>query len=195
MERRAMGFTLVELMVTLAVMAILMVVAVPSFMAFRQRTALQGAAEQLVSAWDQARFEALRRDASEHHEHRNDSGAVCLGVDTNSACDCRSTATGASACDVSTWPSDNATLAGVTAAANPTLGDDDSDGVGLVVIDPKRGGITDTGDWGGIALKGPSGRADYRLNFYVDTRGRAVVCEPSDAPSKIPAYSDRQCAL
>jgi prepilin-type N-terminal cleavage/methylation domain-containing protein len=191
---RAGGFTLVELMVTLAVMAILTVVAVPAFMEFRQRTALQGAADQFVSAWDQARFEALRRDANLYVTLRNDSGAVCMGVDTNSACDCRSTAS-TNVCDVSTWPSDNATLAGVTAAANPTLGDDDSDGVGLVVIDPKRGGITDTGDWGGIALKGPSGRADYRLNFYVDTRGRAVVCEPADAPDKIPAYGDRQCAL
>jgi prepilin-type N-terminal cleavage/methylation domain-containing protein len=195
MERRLQGFTLIELMVTLAVMAILMVVAVPSFMEFRQRRALQGASAQLVSAWDQARFEALRRDANLYVTLRNDSGAVCMGVDTNSACDCRSTATGANVCDVSSYPGDNANLAGVTAAANPTFGDDDSDGVGLVVIDPKRGGITDTGDWGGIALKGPSGRADYRLNFYVDTRGRAVVCEPSDAPSKIPAYSDRQCAL
>lgn len=195
MERRASGFTLVELMVTLAVMAILMVVAVPSFMAFRQRTALQGAAEQFVSAWDQARFEALRRDRNLFVTLRNDSGAVCMGVDTDSACDCRVASGATGACDVSTWPGDNANLAGVTAAANPTLGDDDTDGIGLATIDPKRGGITDTGDWGGIALKGPPGSRDYRLNFYVDTRGRAVVCEPADAPARIPAYGDRQCAL
>jgi len=195
MDRRPQGFTLIELMVALTVLAILMVVAVPSFMEFRQRQALQGAAEQFVSAWDQARFEALRRDANLYVTLRNDSGDVCMGVDTNSACDCRGSASGAAVCDVSTYPGDNANLAGVTAAANPTLGSDDSDGVGLAVIDPKRGGITNTGDWGGIALKGPAGRADYRLNFYVDTRGRAVLCEPADAPAKIPAYGDRRCAL
>lgn len=195
MDRRLQGFTLIELMVTLVVMAILLVVAVPSFMEFRQRRALQGAADQFVSAWDQARFEALRRDAQLYVTLRNDSGNVCMGVDTDGSCDCRAKSGETGFCDVSTYPGDNADLGGVTAAANPTLGDDDSDGVGLVVIDPKRGGITDTGDWGGIALKGPSGRADYRLNFYVDTRGRAVVCEPADAPDKIPAYGDRQCAL
>jgi prepilin-type N-terminal cleavage/methylation domain-containing protein len=195
MERRLQGFTLIELMVTLAVMAILMVVAVPSFMEFRQRRALQGASDQLVSAWDQARFEALRRDRQLYVTLRNDSGSVCLGVDTGSACDCRAKSGETGFCDVSTFPGDNANLAGVTATANPTLGEPDTDAVGVAVIDPKRGGITDTGDWGGIALKGPPGRADYRLNFYVDTRGRAVVCEPSDAPAKIPAYSDRRCAL
>jgi type IV fimbrial biogenesis protein FimT len=195
MERRLQGFTLIELMVTLAVMAILMAVAVPSFMEFRQRTALQGAADQLVSAWDQARFEALRRDTQLYVTLRNDSGSVCLGVDTGSSCDCRAQSGETGFCDVSAYPGDNANLGGVTAAANPTVGDDDTDGVGVAVIDPKRGGITDTGDWGGIALKGPPGGADYRLNFYVDTRGRAVVCEPADAPDKIPSYSDRRCAL
>jgi prepilin-type N-terminal cleavage/methylation domain-containing protein len=195
MDRRAQGFTLIELVVTVAVMAILMVVAVPSFMEFRQRTALKGAAEQLVSAWDQARFEALRRDQNLFVTLRNDSGSVCMGVDTAGACDCRVASGGTDACDVSTYPGDVADWGGVTAAANPTLGDDDSDGVGLVVIDPKRGGITDSSDWGGIALKGPAGGADYRLNFYVDTRGRAVICEPADAPDTIADYSDRRCAL
>ena len=55
------GFTLIELMVSLAVLAILVVVAVPSFVAFRQRTALDGAAQQLASCWNEARFEALRK--------------------------------------------------------------------------------------------------------------------------------------
>ena len=48
MRMRARGFTLIELLVGIAVLAILLAVAVPSFTAFRQRTALSGAAEQLV---------------------------------------------------------------------------------------------------------------------------------------------------
>lgn len=195
MDRRSQGFTLIELMVAVSVLAILMVVAVPSFMQFRQRSALQGAAEQFVSAWDQARFEALRRDRILYATLRNDSGNVCMGFDVDGSCDCRAKSGATGFCDVSTYPGDNATLQGITAAANPTLGPDDSDAIGVAEIDPKRGGITDTSDWGGIALKGPAGSADYRLNFYVDTRGRAVLCEPADAPSKIPAYGDRRCSL
>ena len=62
------------------------------------------------------------------------------------------------------------------------------------MIDPKRGGITDSSDWGGIALQAPDGSADYRLNFYVDTRGRAVLCEPAAAPDKMPHFTDRRCS-
>ena len=49
--------------------------------------------------------------------------------------------------------------------------------------------------WGGISLLAPDGGEDYRLNFYVDTRGRAVICEPADAPDKMPRFADRRCAL
>ena len=61
----AKGFTLIELMVALAVLAILAVVAIPSFIDFRERAAVRGAGDQLVSFWANARLEALKRETSE----------------------------------------------------------------------------------------------------------------------------------
>src|SRR3546814_13931422 len=113
-------------MVALAVLAILVVAVVPSFMGFRQRTVLEGAAEQLVSVWSEARFEALRRDRNLFVTLRNDSGNVCIGVDTDSACDCRVASTVAGACDVSAYPGDNSAWSGVTAVWLPTLGGPDA---------------------------------------------------------------------
>jgi Tfp pilus assembly protein FimT len=46
-------------MVTLAVLSILLVAAIPSFIEFRQRAAVRGAGDQLVSFWANAKLEAL----------------------------------------------------------------------------------------------------------------------------------------
>lgn len=191
------GFTLIELMVSLSVLAILMVVAVPSFVSFRQRTALDGAAQQLSSSWNEARFEALRRDQLLKVTLLNNSGALCFGVSETSnpadstPCDCfASDPAAADYCDVTVYPGSGVDWKGVTASGTPTMGSN----TGVVVIDPKRGGITDSSDWGRVSLLAPEGTADYRLDFYIDTRGRAVICEPANAPDKMPRYTRKRCS-
>lgn len=188
------GVTLIELLVTLAVLAILLTVAVPSFAAFRQRTALVGAADQLVSAWTTARFEALRRNQLLKVSVVNAGGEFCIGaVDTqdpadNAACDCfEADPSAVGYCAVSVYPGDQAEWGGVTATGAATLGG----GSGVAVIDPKRGGLTQTSDAGGITLQS----ADYRLSVFFDRRGRAIICEPADAPEKISRYAERGCVL
>lgn len=57
------GFTLIELMVTLAVLGIVMSVAVPSFQDFVSRNRLVASTNNLVSAFALARSESVKRAA------------------------------------------------------------------------------------------------------------------------------------
>ncbi|MGK6306609.1 GspH/FimT family pseudopilin [Variovorax sp. DT-64] len=54
------GFTLIELMVTLAVAAILLVIAVPGFMAFQRNAELTSTTNRLISAIATVRSEAMK---------------------------------------------------------------------------------------------------------------------------------------
>jgi len=82
------GLTLMELMVTVAIMAILLVLAVPSFNAFLARGRLTGAAEALAQDLQLAKSEALRSNAAVTISF-SPVGAWCFGtVVSTSACDC-----------------------------------------------------------------------------------------------------------
>lgn len=62
--RRCGGFTIVELMVTVAVAAILMVIAVPSFRNIINTNRLNTTANAMVGALSTARMEAVKRNGS-----------------------------------------------------------------------------------------------------------------------------------
>lgn len=70
----ARGFTLIELMVTLAVAAILLAIATPSFTSIINSNRLAGAANEMVAVLQTARMEAVRL---------NRTVDVCSGCDGN----------------------------------------------------------------------------------------------------------------
>lgn len=63
-RQRTRGFTLLELLITMAVVAILAAIAVPSFQNMIATQQVRSAASDLVSALNFARSEAVKRNAS-----------------------------------------------------------------------------------------------------------------------------------
>lgn len=72
----ARGFTLIELMVTVSVLAIILSIAVPSFQSIINGNRLTGAVNEAAAIVQSARMEALRR---------NQRVSVCPTVDPNAA--------------------------------------------------------------------------------------------------------------
>ena len=171
------GFTLVELMVGLAVLAILTAAALPSFAAFRQRAAVREAADQAAAFWNTARFAA--------------DGTYCFGAATTTnpsdgtPCDCTVAVPAANICNVARFPTNQEEWNGVSLDT----------GTDVAVLEAKRGSLADSAGAGVLAsLSAPTGPMDYTLNLHVDAMGRAVLCQSSGDTDTLSDYEGRQCS-
>lgn len=73
------GFTLIELMITIAVVAVLIVLAAPSFTGLINSNRLAAQANEVVASLQQARMEAIRRNGSVT-VCRTTDGTTCAGA-------------------------------------------------------------------------------------------------------------------
>lgn len=88
MENRGKhGFSLVELLVVMGIVAIISSIAVPSFLTYLQTTRLTNAAQNLYYALQTARTEAIKQNANVYVSFQTGT-TWCYGVNANSSCAC-----------------------------------------------------------------------------------------------------------
>ena len=82
MNKRSHGFTLIEIMVTLAVMALLLMLGLPSMTTWLQNQQIRTSAEGLQAGLQFARAEALRRNAPVRFQLVNTLTSACVLANT-----------------------------------------------------------------------------------------------------------------
>jgi type IV fimbrial biogenesis protein FimT len=80
LKPRALGFTLTELLITLAIASILIAIAAPSFRDMAIRNRLSGYANDLIATVNVARSEAIRRGVTVAICPTSDEGGSCSGA-------------------------------------------------------------------------------------------------------------------
>lgn len=191
---QARGFTLIEMMVAVAVTIVLLLIAVPSFDTFRHRAALRASSEEVVGLWNDARLEAAKRNTWIKFAPQISGSTYCVGAAVatsatdSTACNCfQADSSQADYCGIGKFPINQSEWRGVSLASDAT------DNLGVVVIEPKRTFLTSAAMAGDLSFVGPVGKRAYRLHLKADQFGRAVLCEPTTAVDKLSDYGTRRC--
>jgi type IV fimbrial biogenesis protein FimT len=182
------GFTLIELMVTLAVLAILLVAAAPSFSDFIDKSRLKGAAQGAVDVINNARAESVRQGRDVRVAMKGTTTAWCLGA--NAAAE--PSAPGepipaASACDCSTSPA-----ACLVSGQQLVFATSQNDGVELSAapsadfVFSNRLGTVDGLGTTTITMTSP--RKTFDLELTVTPLGQVSLCVPASSDLPIAGY-------
>ena len=163
MKTRACGFTLVELVIVIAVIGIVVTAAMPSFAAFADTRRLDGIASQLASDLQFARTEAVLRHQGVRVSFSRDAG--CYIVHTGSAGQCRCSASGTTQCD------DGAEALKTTVVDDAQRVELQAN-VGSIRFDPLHGTASPSAT---VRLSNAQGRAVHQV---VNLMGRVRSCSP-----------------
>lgn len=175
------GFTLVELMVTIAVLAILLAAATPSFVDFFDKYRLRGAVDDVISVIAEARVGAVKADRDVDVSFGGSANAWCVGANGAVEPGAGNPAAGAVACDCSD-NSPQCLVGGETLRIEP--GRHGAVSVSAVTtnfsFDSKLGVVMPLAAQS-VTFTSPSGKFDLRLD--INALGQSMVCVPNGKPA------------
>ena len=181
--RRYRGFTIVELMMSLVLVAIGTALALPSYRDMVEKRQLTNGAEQLASFVNTAQGISSRTNqvvtvsySRSHHDE------WCIGaVIGDTACDCTETDSSANdycAIDGQEFVLDNTATNDMEFLHSLT-------GDGAYAFDPIRGLFLDLDD--SLTMEMHSDSRGYKLNLIVNNTGRVILCS-DDSSHSVPGY-------
>lgn len=186
--RRVRGFTMVELLVVVAVLGVLLTLAAPSFSEFTKMQRMKSINAQVITDIQYARTEAVSRNVPVHLRFQPATSTVemsCYVLYTTNAnpvpprCDCRAAeglrCTNAATAEIRTVQVPTSLSVLISATGN------DADNFSF---DPRTGGML----YGAVDYTGPT-PAEYLVDVYIDSprklrdkvnlSGRVQACKPS----------------
>ena len=189
MSRYESGFTLIELIVVISIVAITISLATPSWEQVSHKRKLTNATEQVAALLVIAQSEAQKRNqAVSLAFSRNGNEDWCVGAVLNpDGCDCTVTDSGSDQyctidgtsrrIEASEFPSLK-----LISAADSQPGSGDS----RITFDPVRGILQPAGDR--LQFVFESGRGHYRLQLVIGPTGLLTICNP-DADKAVGGYA------
>lgn len=174
------GFTVLELMITVAVLAVVLTLGVPSMSAAMEKRRTIAAAEQIYSQLQLARFESVAR-SQQVFANIVGGNSWAIGVSNNSACD---PSDNSPACSLPDMTGANAVTQIVSSANFSTVSVTTS--AAQITFSPQRA----TASSADIDIVS-NGDVGFALRVEVSLLGRIGICSPADPVTQVGGY--REC--
>ncbi|WP_019593443.1 GspH/FimT family pseudopilin [Thioalkalivibrio sp. ALM2T] len=173
------GFTLIELMITIAVLVILVTLAAPAFNLAEQRRVI-GAAESALDQIQTARSEAIKQGRDIWFVSQTDDDEWCLGISQTPGCNCFEPAGAGDACEITMAGQEDPTLRTTTSSnyRNITMAGDQE-----LRFDHVRSTASGTRN----TLEFTSSPNNFLMEVRINPIGRPSACGTSRAMGAYPA--------